>query len=52
MITSRLYPEQPVADLSRRYEVIEEITSENVRLLAQTVFNPGRRIEIRLVPRH
>jgi hypothetical protein len=51
LITSHLYPDQPVADLSRRNEVLAEITAEDVRLLALTVFNPGQRIEIRQVPR-
>jgi zinc protease len=51
LVTSRLYPDQPVLDLSLRYEVVESITAEDVRVLSQTVFNPAQRIEIRLVPR-
>jgi len=51
LITSHLYPDRPVVELSRRYQVIEEITAEDVRLLSRTVFNPDQRIEIRLVPR-
>jgi zinc protease len=51
LITSHLYPERPVVELSHRYDVIEEITAEEVRLLARIVFNPDQRIEVRLVPR-
>jgi zinc protease len=52
LITSYLYPDRPVVELSRRYEVIEEITAQDVRRISQTVFDPGQRIEIRLVPRN
>ncbi|MGH8946357.1 MAG: M16 family metallopeptidase [Acidimicrobiia bacterium] len=51
LITSHLYPERPVVELSRRYDVVEEITAEDVRQLARVVFDPDQRIEIKLVPR-
>lgn len=51
LVTSRLYPDQPVVELSRRYEIVETITAEDIRVLSKTVFNPEQRIEIRRVPR-
>jgi len=51
LVTSYLYPDQPVVELSLRYDVLETITPEDVRALARIAFNPAQRIEVRLGPR-
>jgi zinc protease len=51
LINSYLYPDEPVTYLREQFQVIGEITAEDVRDLARVAFNPGQRIEVRLVPR-
>jgi len=51
LITSALYPDQPVTDLLARYEIIEEVTLVDVHELAKISFAPMQRIEIRLIPK-
>ena len=50
LITNYLYPDQPVAELRERYQLIDELTATDVRILARVAFNPNQRIEVRLVP--
>jgi zinc protease len=50
LITNYLYPDQPVAELRDRYQLIDELTATDVRILAGIAFNPNQRIEVRLVP--
>ncbi len=51
LVTSFLYPDQPVDEIADRFFLIDEITREEVQELARIVFNLGQRIEIRQVPR-
>lgn len=51
LVTAHLYPDQPVAELADRYDVVGELTAEDVRRMAGIVFHLGQRIEVRLVPR-
>lgn len=51
LITSLLYPDQPVTDVAARYEIIEDVTRADVRRLARISFAANQRIEIRLIPR-
>lgn len=51
LITAHLYPDQPVSDLADSYAAVDEITPEQVRELAASVFDLGQRIEVRQVPR-
>lgn len=51
LLTAHLYPDQPVAELAERYDLLGELTPEHVRRLAGIVFDLGQRIEVRLVPR-
>jgi len=50
LITNYLYPDQPVAELRERYQLINELTATDVTILAGIAFNPNQRIEVRLVP--
>ncbi|MDX1468135.1 MAG: insulinase family protein [Acidimicrobiia bacterium] len=51
LINAFLYPDEPVVELALRYQVIFEITPEDVRDLARIAYNPDQRIEVRTVPR-
>ena len=51
LLTSYLYPDQPVTELAQRTALIDQITAAAVQNLARIAFNPDQRIEIRLVPR-
>jgi hypothetical protein len=39
-----------VAELRERYQLIDELTATDVKILAGIAFNPDQRIEVRLVP--
>lgn len=51
LITSDLYPDQPVSELSERHAVVDELTPADIQSLANAVFNLGQRIEVRQIPR-
>lgn len=51
LLTSYLYPDQPVSELVERYDLVDQVTPEDVRRLALIAFNPDQRIEARLLPR-
>ena len=51
LITSFLYPDQPVSELSLRLVVLEQITPTDIRDLARIAYNPDQRIEVRQGPR-
>jgi predicted Zn-dependent peptidase len=51
LITAHLYPDQPVAELAERFQVLEDLTADDVRELAEVVFDLDQRIEVRQVPR-
>ena len=50
LTTSYLYPDQPVSDINIRYDLVEEITIDDVVELARIVFNRAQRIEVRQGP--
>ncbi len=49
VITAYLYPDQPVSELADRYDLVGAITKEDVRRIVSIAFDPGQRIEVRLV---
>ncbi len=51
LITSYLYPDQPVSELRGQQGIINDLTAADVRRLARVAFNPDQRIEVRQVPR-
>jgi predicted Zn-dependent peptidase len=51
LITSYLYPDQPVSELTGQQGIINDLTAADVRRLARVAFNPDQRIEVRQVPR-
>ena len=51
LLTSYLYPDQPVTQLAERTALIDQITPADVQSLARIALNPDQRIEVRLVPR-
>jgi zinc protease len=51
LVTAHLYPDQPVAELNARHTVVEELTPEDVRVMAGLAFDLDQRIEVRQVPR-
>ncbi|HEX6286552.1 MAG TPA: insulinase family protein [Acidimicrobiia bacterium] len=51
LITSHLYPDQPVAEVADRYQMVDSLTPEEVQLMARVAFDLDQRIEVRLVPR-
>ncbi len=51
LVNGFLYPDEPVFELALRYQVILEITPEDVQALAKIAYNPSQRIEVRTVPR-
>lgn len=51
LINSFLYPDEPAIELALRYQVVEEITADDVQALAKIVYNPLQRIEVRSIPR-
>ena len=51
LLTSYLYPDQPVTELAQRTALIDQVTAADVQSLARIAFNPDQRIEVRLVPR-
>ncbi len=51
LINSFLYPDEPVFELVLPFQVIGQITPEDLQELAKIVYNPGQRIEVRTVPR-
>ena len=51
LTTSFLYPDQPVDEIRQQFDVVNQITSEDVRQLAKIAFNPRQRIEVRQGPR-
>ncbi len=51
LLTSYLYPDQPVTELAQRTALIDQVTAAAVQSMAAIAFNPDQRIEVRLVPR-
>lgn len=51
LVTSHLYPDQPVAEVADRYQMIDVLTPEEVQAMASIAFDLDQRIEVRLVPR-
>lgn len=51
LVTSILYPDQPVMELVDRFTLVEEITAGDVRRLARITYAQDQRIEIRLIPK-
>ena len=51
LISSYLYPDQPVIELFQGHALIDQLTASDVQNLAGIAFNPIQRIEVRLVPR-
>ena len=51
LINGFLYPDEPVFELALRYQVITEITPDDIQALAKIVYNPAQRIEVRTIPK-
>ena len=51
LLTSYLYPDQPVTEIAERIALIDQVTAADVQSLSRIAFNPDQRIEVRLVPR-
>lgn len=51
LITSHLYPDQPVSELRDRSSILEEMTPADVQKMANTAYHLAQRIEVRQVPR-
>ncbi|HEX6221327.1 MAG TPA: insulinase family protein [Acidimicrobiia bacterium] len=51
LITNHLYPDQPVAEVADRYQMVDDLTPGQVQSLASIAFELSQRIEVRLVPR-
>ena len=51
LITSHLYPDQSVAEVADRYQMVDSLTPGQVQSMASIVFDLDQRIEVRLVPR-
>ncbi len=51
VVTAHLYPDQPVTELTDRYQLIGSVSADDIQRLATIVFNPAQRIEVRQVPR-
>lgn len=51
VVTSHLYPDQPVDELAGRQQTVDELTAHNVQNMVGAAFNPRQRIEVRQVPR-
>ena len=51
LVTSHLYPDQPVSEVGDRYQLVDTLTPDQVQSLASIAFDLSQRIEVRLVPR-